>query len=104
MSAAPVFVFPSRDEGFGLLPLEAMALGTPVLVSTAAALPEVCGEAAVQVDPDDAAGLATALQRLLDDPGERSRRADAGRARARAFRWDAVAAHLLEVYRGLPHT
>ncbi|HSP19682.1 MAG TPA: glycosyltransferase family 1 protein, partial [Myxococcaceae bacterium] len=101
MSAAPVFVFPSRDEGFGLPPLEAMSLGTPVIVSTAAALPEVCGDAAVQIDPDDADALATALQRLLDDPAERARRAEAGRARARSFRWDATAAHLLEVYRSL---
>jgi len=104
MAAAPLFVFPSRDEGFGLPPLEAMALGTPVVVSNAAALPEVCGDAAVQVDPDDADGLATALQRLLDDPAERSRRSDAGRAHARDFRWDAVAAHLVEVYRRLLRT
>jgi glycosyltransferase involved in cell wall biosynthesis len=104
MAAAPVFVFPSRDEGFGLPPLEAMALGTPVVVSTAAALPEVCGEAAVQVAPDDAGGLATALQRLLDDPAERTRRSDAGRAHARAFRWDSVGAHLVEVYRRLVRT
>jgi glycosyltransferase involved in cell wall biosynthesis len=104
MAAAPVFVFPSRDEGFGLPPLEAMALGAPVVVSTAAALPEVCGDAAVQVEPDDAAGLATVLQGLLDDPDERTRRSDAGRAHARGFRWDAVAAHLVEVYRGLLRT
>ena len=104
IAAAPVFVFPSRDEGFGLPPLEAMALGTPVVVSTAAALPEVCGDAAVQVGPDDAAGLAGALQRLLDDPAERTRRAEAGRARSRAFRWDTVAAHLVEVYRRVLRT
>jgi glycosyltransferase involved in cell wall biosynthesis len=104
MQAAPLFVFPSRDEGFGLPPLEAMALGTPVVVSTAAALPEVCGDAAVQVHPDDAAGLATEMQRLLDDPEERRRRAAAGRAHAAAFRWDAVAAHLVEVYRRLLRT
>jgi glycosyltransferase involved in cell wall biosynthesis len=104
MAAAPVFVFPSRDEGFGLPPLEAMALGAPVVVSTAAALPEVCGDAAIQVDPDDAGALATALQRLLDEPEERRRRAAAGRARAAGFRWDAVAAHLVQVYRRLLHT
>ena len=105
MAAAPVFVFPSRDEGFGLPPLEAMALGTPVVVSTAAALPEVCGDAAVQVEPDDAAGLATALQRLLEDPAERTRRARRRAAPTRAgFRWDTVAAHLVEVYRGLART
>ncbi len=104
MAAAPVFVFPSRDEGFGLPPLEAMALGTPVVVSTAAALPEVCGEAAIQLAPDDDAALAAALQRLLDEPAERTRRGEAGRAHARAFRWDDVAAHLVEVYRGLVRT
>ena len=104
MATAPVFVFPSRDEGFGLPPLEAMALGTPVVVSTAGALPEVCGDAAVQVEPDDAAGLATALQRLLDDPVERARRAEAGRTRASQFRWETVAAHLVEVYRSVLHT
>jgi len=104
MAAAPVFVFPSRDEGFGLPPLEAMALGTPVVVSTAAALPEVCGEAAVQVAPDDARALAGALERLLDDPAERSRRSEAGRAHARRFRWDIVGAHLVEVYRSLVPT
>jgi glycosyltransferase involved in cell wall biosynthesis len=101
MAAAPVFVFPSRDEGFGLPPLEAMALGTPVVVSTAAALPEVCGDAAVQIGPDDAAGLASALQRLLEDSAERSRRSEAGLERARAFRWGEVAAHLLDVYRSV---
>ena len=104
VAAAPAFVYPSRDEGFGLPPLEAMALGTPVVVSTAAALPEVCGPAALQVSPDDAGALATALVQLLDDPGERNRRAEAGRAHARAFRWDAVAAHLVEVYRGVLNT
>jgi glycosyltransferase involved in cell wall biosynthesis len=101
MAAAPVFVFPSRDEGFGLPPLEAMALGTPVVVSTAGALPEVCGEAAVQVGPDDAAGLAAALDRLLDDPAERARRGAAGREHAGRFRWDNVAAHLVETYRSV---
>ncbi len=104
MAVAPVFVFPSRDEGFGLPPLEAMALGTPVVVSTASALPEVCGEAAVQVAPDDAAALAAALRRRLDDPAERTRRGEAGRSHARAFRWDTVAARLVEVYRSVAHT
>ena len=98
MAEAPVFVFPSRDEGFGLPPLEAMALGTPVVVSTAGALPEVCGDAAVQISPDDADGLAAAVARLLEDPAERARRGAAGREHAQQYRWDAVAAHLVEVY------
>jgi len=101
MAQAPVFVFPSREEGFGLPPLEAMALGTPVVVSTAGALPEVCGPAAFQVSAADAGALAGAMRRLLDDPAERARRAEAGRAHARGFRWEAVADHLLDVYRSV---
>jgi glycosyltransferase involved in cell wall biosynthesis len=99
MQRATVFVFPSRGEGFGLPPLEAMALGTAAVVSTAGALPEVCGEAAVQVSPDDAPGLATALRRLLESPEERRVRAEAGRRHAEGFRWARVAEHLADVYR-----
>jgi glycosyltransferase involved in cell wall biosynthesis len=99
MQRATVFVFPSRGEGFGLPPLEAMALGTPVVASTAGALPEVCGDAAVLVPPDDAAGLAEALRRLLTSPAEREARSMAGIARARGFRWSTVAAQLEAIYR-----
>jgi len=70
-------------------------------VSTSAALPEVCGDAAVQVAPDDAGALATAMERLLEDATERSQRGAAGREHARSFRWDNVAAHLLDVYRSV---
>ena len=98
MERATVFVFPSRGEGFGLPPLEAMALGTPVVVSTAGALPEVCGDAAVQVRPDDAAGLAAALRRLLESPDDRRARAEAGRRHAQQFRWARVGEHLASVY------
>ena len=101
MERATVFVFPSRGEGFGLPPLEAMALGTPAVVSTAGALPEVCGGAAVQVNPDDAAALATAVRRLLESPDERQARAEAGRRHARGFRWARVAEHLADVYRAV---
>ncbi len=101
MQRATVFVFPSRGEGFGLPPLEAMALGTPAVVSTAGALPEVCGEAAVHVRPDDAPGLATALRRLLESPEERRARSEAGRRHAEGFRWARVAEHLADVYRAV---
>jgi glycosyltransferase involved in cell wall biosynthesis len=101
MQRATVFVFPSRGEGFGLPPLEAMALGTPAVVSTEGALPEVCGDAAVQVRPDDAEGLAAALRRLLESPDERRARSDAGRRRAANFRWSQVGEHLLHVYEAL---
>ena len=101
MARAPLFVFPSRDEGFGLPPLEAMALGTPVVVSNAASLPEVCGPGAAYVDSDDVQGLSRTLVRLLDDPAERKRMGDQGRTHARQFTWDRVATHLLGVYQGL---
>jgi len=99
MQRATLFVFPSRGEGFGLPPLEAMALGTPVVASTAGALPEVCGEAAVLVPPDDAQALAEVLRRLLTSPLEREALARAGAARAKGFRWSTVAEQLEAIYR-----
>ena len=98
LERATLFVFPSRAEGFGLPPLEAMALGTPAVVSTAGALPEVCGAAAVQVRANDAQGLAAALRRLLESPDERRARAEAGRQHAKQFRWARVGEHLASVY------
>ncbi|MGO8971214.1 MAG: glycosyltransferase family 4 protein [Myxococcaceae bacterium] len=100
MQRATLLVFPSLGEGFGLPPLEAMALGTPAVVSTAGALPEVYGQAAVQVRPDDPAGLAAALRELLlESPAQRRSRVEAGVRHAAGFRWARVAEHLAEVYR-----
>ncbi|MHB8878158.1 MAG: glycosyltransferase family 4 protein [Myxococcaceae bacterium] len=98
MRRAGVFVFPSRYEGFGLPPLEAMRLGVPTIVSTAGSLPEVCGEGAVQVDPDDAEGLAGAIDRLLSSKRERSALAKAGRRQAALFTWKRCAQETLAVY------
>ena len=78
-----------------------MALGTPTVVSTAGALPEVCGGAAVQVRPDDAEGLAAAVRRLLESPEERRARAEAGRQHAAAFRCARVGEHLARVYQSV---
>jgi glycosyltransferase involved in cell wall biosynthesis len=96
---AAVFVFPSRYEGFGLPPLEAMRLGVPTVVSTAGSLPEVCGEAAVAVHPESPAELATVIDQLLRSPEERARRAEQGRRHAARFTWDATAKATLDVYR-----
>ncbi|WP_343073252.1 glycosyltransferase family 4 protein [Pyxidicoccus fallax] len=98
MRRAALFVFPSRYEGFGLPPLEAMHLGTPTIVSTAGSLPEVCGDAAVAVRPDDAEGLARAIDRLLRSPEERRALAARGKARASEFTWKRTAERTLAAY------
>jgi glycosyltransferase involved in cell wall biosynthesis len=98
MRRAGVFVFPSRYEGFGLPPVEAMALGVPTIVSTAGALPEVCGDGALQVDPDDADGLAQALQRVLTDEAFRGALAGRGLEVSRRYRWDTTARLTQTVY------
>ncbi|CAM4199522.1 glycosyltransferase family 4 protein [Corallococcus sp. ZKHCc1 1396] len=87
MRRAALFVFPSRYEGFGLPPLEAMRLGTPTVVSTAGSLPEVCGDAAPAVDPDDAEGLAAVIDRLLGSPAERRALSEAGPRQAAKYTW-----------------
>ena len=87
MRRASVFVFPSRYEGFGLPPLEAMRLGVPTIVSTEGSLPEVCGSAALQVRPDDVDALAHHLEHLLDSPSARAELAARGLAQALPFTW-----------------
>jgi glycosyltransferase involved in cell wall biosynthesis len=89
--SAEVFVYPSLAEGFGLPVLEAMACGAPVVVSTAEALREVAGDAALFAGPRDAAGLARAIARVLDDPAESARLRAAGLAQAARFSWEACA-------------
>jgi len=96
-AAATVFAFPSWYEGFGLPPLEALACGTPVVASAASSLPEVCGEAALLIDPADTAGLADALARLLTDDALRADLAARGPAQAARFTWAATADGLLSV-------
>lgn len=97
-SAATAFAFPSLYEGFGLPPLEAMACGTPVVVSKTSSLPEVVGDAGLQVDPQDAEALAAALELLLLDEPLRADIRARGLERAASFTWKASAEKLLAVY------
>jgi glycosyltransferase involved in cell wall biosynthesis len=97
-----MLVLPSHLEGFGIPALEAMTVGVPVIVSNRGALPEVTGGAAQVVEPEDADGMAGAMQRYLEDrDGAASGAADQGVARARAYSWDASAATLIDLYRRL---
>ena len=95
---ATVFLMPSRREGFGLPPLEAMSCGAPVIASDIPCHREVAGDAAILLDPDDETGWRTATARILDD-GEAGR--DLGRkgvARAAEFSWEKAASLTVEVY------
>lgn len=96
-AGARAFVLPSLYEGFGLTALEAMASGTPVVVSDRGALPEVVGDAAVLVDPRDPTGIARAVLDAIDDERLRA----AGPRRAAGFTWRATAEQVDAVLRGL---
>jgi len=97
-SAADLFVYPSLYEGFGLPPLEAMACGTPVVVSNTSSLPEVVGEAGLCVDPLDPEALARAMLALISDRERHRAYREAGLARARAFTWRTTAARTAALY------
>jgi glycosyltransferase involved in cell wall biosynthesis len=99
MSGALALVHPSLDEGFGLTPLEAMAAGVPVVVSSAGALPETVQDAALIVDPSDAGAWADAIARLSEDKELRCAMVERGRTRAGAFTWEKAAAETAAVYR-----
>jgi glycosyltransferase involved in cell wall biosynthesis len=102
--AALAFVFPSRYEGFGMPPLEAMACGTPVIASHAASLPEVIGEAGLTLSPDDVGGWAAALKRVWHDAPYRAELADRGVRQAQRFTWQAAASQIAQTYRDLIST
>jgi glycosyltransferase involved in cell wall biosynthesis len=96
---AKVFVFPSLYEGFGLPPLEAMAHGTPVITSNVSSLPEVVGNAAVLVNPENVFEIMRALHRVLTDRVLRDRMKERGYQQAMRFSWEISVRRLLDVYR-----
>jgi len=98
-SAAQVFAFPSLYEGFGLPVVEAMACGTAVVCSRAASLPEVAGDAALLVAPDDLRGWSEALSRLLLDAGLRADLGERGQRQAARFSWAQAARRTRQLYR-----
>ncbi len=97
-SGAAVLCLPSFYEGFGLPPLEAMACGTPVVVSNRSALPEVVGEAGLLVNPDDVGEIAEALRRVLTDSTLAADLRRRSLQRAAQFSWKEVARRTLAVY------
>lgn len=100
-NGASVLAYPSHYEGFGLPPLEAMACGTPVVVSNTSALPEVVGDAGLLVSPEDDEGLTVALLRVLSDPELRDALIRRGLQRASAFTITGMAEKTLALYRSV---
>jgi glycosyltransferase involved in cell wall biosynthesis len=96
---ADLFVFPSLYEGFGMPVLEAMACGAPVVTSNRTALPEVAGDAALLVNPEDTAELGDTLVRVLEDRALQSALREKGFERARQFTWEKAARRTLALYR-----
>jgi len=95
---AKVFVFPSLYEGFGLPPLEAMAHGTPVVTSNVSSLPEVVGNAAVLVNPENVFEIMRALHRVLMDQALRERMKVRGYQQSTRFSWETSVQRILQVY------
>jgi glycosyltransferase involved in cell wall biosynthesis len=95
---AAAFVFPSLYEGFGLPPLEAMACGTPVVCSNVSSLPEVVGDAAILVNPENVFDIARGITDMLLDEELRARMIRRGREQAARFSWSWTARQVLEIY------
>jgi len=95
---AKVFVFPSRYEGFGLGPLEAMASGTPVVACNISSIPEVTGDAAFLVEPNDSRAMGGAVLSLVVNEDFAALMRNRGLARARDFSWRQTAEKTLAVY------
>lgn len=104
LRGASVVAYPSRYEGFGLVPLEAMAVGVPVVATAVGAVPEVLGDAAVLVEPGDVDALAGALGRVLTDDAERAALVARGQTRVDTYSWDRTVESLVALYRRAART
>jgi alpha-1,3-rhamnosyl/mannosyltransferase len=104
IAGALVLAYPSLYEGFGLPPLEAMSLGVPVVATTAGAIPEVVGDAAILVAPRDVRALADALEVAAGDAPTRQGLIAAGSVRAQSFSWQRAGTELGALYRMLADT
>lgn len=98
-AGAALFVYPSIYEGFGLPPLEAMASGVPIVTSHHSCLPEVCGDAARHVDPDDADRFVDVIEQCLADINWQGQAIERGLARARQYSWGRCVDETVEIYR-----
>ncbi|MBS4068388.1 MAG: glycosyltransferase family 4 protein [Sulfurimonas sp.] len=95
---ATIFIYPSLYEGFGLPPLEAMACGTPVIVSNVASLPEVCGDAALYIEPMDLQDIKDKVLTLLGDEKLREELSNKSKAQAALFSWESSALEHFSVF------
>ena len=100
-SKADVFVYPSHYEGFGLPVLEAMTLGTAVVTSNTSSIPEVTGDAAILIDPNDPIQLAEAILKVISDSQLRQDLIEKGKAKAKLFSWERTAKETLKAYRSI---
>jgi glycosyltransferase involved in cell wall biosynthesis len=96
-----LFLYPSRQEGFGLPVLEAFACGVPVVASNTTALPEVAGNAALLIDPESPGDIAEAVKNMMEKKGLRKLFVQRGLRRAKLFTWEDTARRTLEVYEGV---
>jgi alpha-1,3-rhamnosyl/mannosyltransferase len=90
-------MFPSRTEGFGFPPLEAMQRSVPVISSNSGSLPEILGNAALYHDPEDAPAVRELVERLMGDADLRQRQIDLGLTRAARYRWNVTAEQLAQL-------
>jgi glycosyltransferase involved in cell wall biosynthesis len=104
VEGARILAYPSLYEGFGFPPLQAMAVGVPVLAARIAVLVEVAGDAAEFADPLDVDDIAAHIRRLVTDEGRRTQLVEAGRRRAAEFSWEHTATGLTSLYRRLANS